>query len=165
MQSPTAFQLEHNQNPLDELERFFSENEWPCSRTSKFELSANIKGGWTDYYLSFSWNYEVNAIYFLCVMPFAFSKSDINELHRLTSMINNSLGMGHFEVEKQCVTFRHTIPVRGLKNVPIAMLQDLIDVALNECERFFPSFNLLTAHNYSVEKALSSALSSSIGNA
>ena len=80
-------------------------------------------------------------------------------------MINNSIGMGHFEVEKQGVTFRHTIPIRGLKNVPLAMLQDLIDVALSECERFFPSFNLLTSHDYSVEKALSSVFVTSVGNA
>ena len=145
-------------NPIDRLEMFFEENQFLYQRqeNEKIVVDALSESDSCAYKISFSWDQYTQAIYFICLIPFEYQKEQVEEIHCLASKINNSLGMGHFEVEttQRFLTYRHTITTRGLSEVPLSMLLDIMDVGLSECERVLPVLDLTINHNYESSKAL-----------
>jgi hypothetical protein len=80
---------------------------------------------------------------------------------------NEKLWLGHFDLfaEEGSVVFRHTVPLRGLSGVSVEQLEDLVDTAVQECERFYPALQLVLWGGYSVEQAISVALMDTLGEA
>jgi hypothetical protein len=81
-------------------------------------------------------------------------------------MINEKLWLGHFDLcsEDLVPMFRHTMLMRG-GNPSIEPLEDLVDIALNECERFFPAFQFVLWGGKSPREALDAAMLEPVGEA
>jgi len=88
-------------------------------------------------------------------------------VNHLLALINQRMWMGHFDLcsEDGTPTYRHTIPTRGLSSVTVEQLEDMMDIALAECERFFPAFQFLLWGSYTPEEAVSAALLDCVGEA
>ena len=78
-----------------------------------------------------------------------------------------ALWLGHFGLTQESATplFRHTIPLRGAPGVSVEQLEDLVDVALNECERFYPALQLVVWGGRSVGDAIAAAHMDTVGEA
>ena len=61
--------------------------------------------------------------------------------------------------------FRHTVPLRGLRRASVEQLEDLVDAAFSECERFFPAFQFVIWGGKSAGEALDAALFETVGEA
>jgi hypothetical protein len=61
--------------------------------------------------------------------------------------------------------FRHTIPLRGMPGASIEQLEDVVDTALTECERFYPALQLVVWGGRSVSEAIAAAHMDTIGEA
>jgi hypothetical protein len=81
-------------------------------------------------------------------------------------MINEKLWLGHFDLcsEDLVPMFRHTMLMRG-GNASIEPLEDLVDIALNECERYFPAFQFVLWGGKSPREALNAAMLDPVGEA
>jgi hypothetical protein len=66
-------------------------------------------------------------------------RGSVNEL---LALANGRLWLGHFDLclDEDMPMFRHTVPLRGARGASVEQLEDLVDVALNECERYYPAF-------------------------
>ena len=67
--------------------------------------------------------------------------------------------------EESIPVFRHTMPLRGLRQVSTAQMEDLVNAAVAECERFYPALHLLLWGGQSVEEALRLSLMETVGEA
>ena len=63
------------------------------------------------------------------------------------------------------VLYRHTVLLRGLRGASVEQLEDLVDAAVNECERFYPALQMVVWGGRSVDEALSAALMETVGEA
>jgi hypothetical protein len=61
--------------------------------------------------------------------------------------------------------FRHTIPLRGVPRASVEQLEDLVDTALQECERFYPALQLVLWGGRTPSEALTVALMDTVGEA
>jgi len=61
--------------------------------------------------------------------------------------------------------FRHTVPLRGLRGASVEQLEDLVDSAVTECERFFPAFQFVIWGGKSAAEAMAAALFETVGEA
>jgi hypothetical protein len=61
--------------------------------------------------------------------------------------------------------YRHTIPLRGAPGLSAEQLEDVVDVALVECERFYPALQLIVWGGRSVADALTVARMDTVGEA
>ncbi len=61
--------------------------------------------------------------------------------------------------------FRHTVLLRGAGGVAAEQLEDLVDIAVAECERFYPAFQLLLWGGKSPEEAVAAAMLETVGEA
>jgi len=154
-------------NPLDVLEALFTENEWPFERAGDEQLVVETTGGWCDYRLFFAWREDLHALYFTCSFDIRMPLDKRRQINDLLVMINEKMWLGHFDVcsGDGIPMFRHTLPTRGIKYISVEQLEDLMDIALAECERFYPAFQFVLWGNYTPEDAVSAAMLETVGEA
>ena len=151
---------EPSPNPLDIVEEIVAANQWPFDRASDDELVVEISGKWCDYRLYFMWRDEVSALHFTCAFDARVPPARRRDVHDLLALVNEKLWLGHFEVslEEGMPMFRHTVPLRGLSGASVEQLEDLVDIALTECERFYPAFQLVVWGGKGAEDAITAAM-------
>jgi hypothetical protein len=155
-------------NPLDMVEEIITLNDWSCDRASDEEMVVEIKGRWTSYRLYFVWHATEAALLFSCVFDsVAYDKDRLQEMNNLLSYVNQRLWMGHFELtpEDNSPAFRHTVLMRGQTEASFEQMEDLMDVAMAECERFYPAFKLVTEGQQTALEAVSKSIFETVGQA
>lgn len=138
----SASSFGQNAHPLDLVEEIASANEWAFDRTSDDELVAQLAGRWGDYRLYFGWSSDMSALQFSCGLDLRVPKYRRGAVNELLVLANERLFLGHFDLcsEEGSPMFRHTVPLRGARGISVEQLEDLVDVALCECERYYPAF-------------------------
>ena len=154
-------------NPLDIVEEIVAANEWPFDRTSEDELVVEITGRWCDYRLYFMWRDDVSALHFTCAFDARVPHTRRRDANDLLALVNEKLWIGHFDVtsDEGMPMFRHTVPFRGQRGAAVEQLEDLVDVALNECERFYPAFQYVVWGGKNPAEAVTAACLDPIGEA
>lgn len=154
-------------NPLDIVEEIVTANEWPFERTSDEELIVEIGGRWCDYRLYFVWQADVSAMQFSCQFDMKVQAPRRNAVNDLLAEVNARMWLGHFDVctEEHTPMFRQTTLLRGLRGATVEQLEDLVEIALSECERFYPAFQFVIWGGKSATEAVSSAILDTVGEA
>jgi hypothetical protein len=140
-QEPVAF----FGNPIDLVEEIVAANDWAHDRASEEELVVEIAGRWCDYRLYFVWQEELCAMHFSCSFDLKVPKSRRAAAYELLALVNERLWLGHFDLstDDNSPAFRHAALLRGIGTGSAEQIEDLVDIALSECERFYPAFQLL----------------------
>jgi hypothetical protein len=166
----TTLQVDHSvdfANPLDILEAMFQANEWPFERSDDEEIIVETTGGWCDYRMLFVWREDMHAFYYTCTFDLKIPGERRASVAQLLALINEKMWMGHFDLcsENGAPTYRHTLPTRGMSGFSVEQLEDLMDIALAECERFYPAFQLVCWADRAPGEALQVAMSEAYGRA
>jgi hypothetical protein len=163
----TARDHEPPSNPLDVIEQIIAANEWAFERRSEGEMAAEAPGKWCDYSLHFSWSQEISAMHFSCAFDLKVPSAQRDRLFELLAMANEKLWIGHFGLEgdEGVPVFRHSVLLRGAPGASAESLEDLVDIALTECERFFPAFQFVLWGGKPPGEALQAAMLECVGEA
>ena len=162
-----ARERERATNPLDVLEQIVSSNEWVFERRSDGEMAAEAPGKWCDYGLFFSWSPEISAMHFSCAFDMKVPPETRHKLFELLAIANEKLWIGHFglELEDGVPVFRHSVLLRGSPSASAESLEDMVDIAITECERFFPAFQFVLWGGKAPGDALQAAMLDCVGEA
>ena len=154
-------------NPLDLIEELVIANDWPFQRSADDEILVEISGRWTDYRLFFVWQEDAYALQFCCRLDAKVPAKVRSTINDLLASINERLWVGHFDVsiEEDSIMFRHALLLRGVSGVSAEQVEDLVELALAECERFYPAFQLVIWGGKSAEEAMTAAILDPIGEA
>lgn len=155
-------------NPLDSIEDILFNNEWNFDRPTEDELSVTVTGKMGSYAMRFLWQEDFSAMQFTCTYDLCIPKGRLGEAAIAASAINSKLWLGHFDIrpdtKEPC--FRHTTLFRGVTGCSGAEhIEDLVDIALSECERYYSAFDLLSRSEKSQDGDLSLAMMDSAGAA
>ena len=148
------------QNPLDLLEEIVGANDWAFDRAGPDELAVEIAGRWCDHRLYFLWQEDLGALHFSCLLESRVPTEKRREVSMLLALLNEKMWLGHFDLSSDDGTtmFRHTLLVRGAGGVSVEQMEDLVEVALGESERFFPAFQFVIWGGKSAEEAVAASL-------
>ena len=162
-----ALERDRAANPLDVIEQIIGANEWAFERRSDGEMAAEAPGKWCDYGLFFSWSQEISAMHFSCAFDLKVPAGKRDKLFELLSLANEKLWIGHFglESEEGVPVFRHSVLLRGAPGASAESLEDMVDIALTECERFFPAFQFVLWGGKAPAEALQAAMLDCVGEA
>ena len=99
-------------------------------------------------------------MHFSCLFDHRVPNRKFNEVSRLLAIINEKLWLGHFDLSSDDGTpvFRHTLLLRGISNPSVEQMEDMIDYAMTECERFFPAFQFVVWGGKEPNEALAAAM-------
>jgi hypothetical protein len=88
-------------------------------------------------------------------------------VHSLLAMVNEKMWLGHFDLwsEDGLPIFRHAMLLRGTQGATAEQIEDLVNVALSESERFYPAFQFVIWGGKPPEEAVAAALIDPVGEA
>lgn len=157
-------------NPLDSVEDILSAHEWTFNRDNEDELNVQITGRQGGIYdMQFVWQEEYGAMQFTCKMgDIEIAPDQMAATAQVMRKINAALWLGHFDFmdEERIPRFRHTCLFRGMHGASGAEhIEDLVDIALAECERFFAAFDLIAQPRDANDALFSLAMMDAQGDA
>ncbi len=154
-------------NPLDVMEQIVGGYDWAFDRRTDTEMAAEAPGKWCDYGLYFSWSREISAMHFTCAFDLKVPSAQRRNLFELLALANERLWIGHFGMDPDdgMPLFRHSVLLRGAPGASVESLEDMIDIALTECERFYPAFQFVLWGGKSPTEALECAMLECAGEA
>lgn len=154
-------------NPLDLAEQLIMDRDWAFDRPIDEELLAEVTGHWCGYRIWFTWQQEMGVLIFSCSFDNKVPLHQRQLLYPLLSQVNEKLWLGHFELcsEEGALMFRHALLLRGGSGASTEQLEDLLDIAVTECDRFYPAFQSVIWGGKTEEEALAFALMDTVGEA
>ncbi len=154
-------------NPLDVMEQIVGGYEWAFDRRTDTEMAAEAPGKWCDYGLYFSWSREISAMHFTCAFDLKVPGAQRRALFELLALANERLWIGHFGMDPEdgMPLFRHSVLLRGAAGASVESLEDMVDIAITECERFYPAFQFVLWGGKSPVEALECAMLECAGEA
>ena len=158
----------HAGNPIDLVEEIVIANDWAHDRASEEELIVEISGRWCDYRLYFLWQEELTRAAFL--LRLRHEGAEAAARRRSTSCWRSptsGCGSGHFDLAAgdNSPAFRYAVLLRGIGTASSEQVEDLVDIAVSECERFYPAFQLVIWGGKPPEEAMATAMIDPIGEA
>lgn len=154
-------------NPLDTIEEIAIASEWAHERSSEDELMVQTAGRWCDYRMIFVWNSEWSAMQFGCQFDARIPNGRRDSVDRLLSRINERLWIGHFDLcpDQHIPIFRQTMLFRGIPSVSFEVIEDLVEIAISECDRFYPAFQFVLWGGGEADEAFNAAILDTVGEA
>ena len=154
-------------NPLDIVEQIVEINDWIFDRRSDQEMAVQVPGTWCDYSLYFAWNDEMEALHFTCAFDMRVSDDQRSRVYELLALVNDRMWLGHFGMwnDEGLPMYRHALPLRGAKGPVIEQMEDLVETAVMECERFYPAFQYVIWGGKQAHEAIESAMIDTVGEA
>ena len=154
-------------HPLDLIEQIVAANDWPFDRRCDDEMAVEVPGKWCDYSLYFAWREDVGALHFTVSFDMKVQPAKRAAIYELLALVNERLWLGHFGLwaDEGIPLFRHSVLLRGQENLNVAQVEDLIDVAMEECDRFYPAFQFVIWGGKSVADAIAAAMIETVGQA
>jgi hypothetical protein len=154
-------------NPLDLVEQVAIANEWPFQRQNDDELAAEISGHWCQYRMWFCWHPDLGVMHLSCALEMKVPANKREAIYALLAIANEKLWLGHFDLwsEENLPVFRHALLLREGISVSGELMEDLVDIAVTECERFYPAFQFVIWGGKSPLEALTAAMLETEGEA
>lgn len=154
-------------NPIDVVEELVMANEWPFDRSSDDEIAVEISGRWCDYRLYFVWQDEVSAMQFSCQLDMKVPPARRPPFCELLAEVNGRMWVGHFDAsgEDHTPVFRHAVLLRGARGASTEQVEDLVEIAVAECERYYPAFQFLIWGGKTASEAVAAAILDTAGEA
>ena len=154
-------------NPLDVVERVAATNGWSFERAGEDEITILVTGKWTDYQVSYTWMYDIEALHLACAFELKVPERNRSEVQQLISMINEQLWIGHFDLWTQdgLVMYRHALVLAGGVEASGRQCESLLGTALDSCERYFPAFQFVVWAGKGAREALDAAMFETSGHA
>ena len=109
----------------------------------------------------------MGALLFACAFDMKVPERKRTEVTMLQSLINEKMLVGHFDLwsDEGLPVFRHANLLRGSPGASVEQLEDLLDIALTECERFYPAFQFVIWAGKTPEEAIEAAILETAGEA
>ena len=154
-------------NPIDIVEDVIHSKKWTFSRADDHELVAEISSEWCQYRLYFTWSEQIKAISFTITFDLKFPQNKSSEAQELLALINEKLWIGHFDITSKngIPAYRNTLLSFPETEILYHQLEDLVDIAIYECEKYYPAFQLVLFEDAKPSKALEISTFETIGRA
>ena len=154
-------------NPVDLIEETILSEDYSYYRLSRDEIVIELSGRWEDYRFQFVWQEEIRVLQIFSTSGMRVYAQDLPRVHELMALVNEQLPMGHFEIasEEATLTYRYSLLLPNINVLTAEYLEELVDIALFETERFYPAFQSVISEKKSVQEAASLALWETMGEA
>jgi hypothetical protein len=154
-------------SPLDVIEQIVAANDWAFDRPNDQEIAIQIPGRWCDYNLYCAWNEMTDAMHLNVAFDVRVPPGQRRPIHDLLALVNDKVAMGHFALwrDEGLVVYRHVLPLRGCAGPTVGQVEDLLETAVDECERFYPAFQYVLWGGKTAADAMAAAMIETVGEA
>lgn len=160
------FRAEESDAPLDMLVALFEARGWPCE-SGAGEMSGEVQGSWTKYQLRGIWRAEDQVLQILCLPDVRIAADKRAATYELVALVNEQMWLGHFDIWSNggVLLYRNGTMLGDEGLLSLAQAQALVEIAVDECDRFYPAFQFLLWGGKSPQDALDAAMVDAAGEA
>jgi len=153
--------------PVDMLAALFEARGWAYESVSPDEMSGEIQGSWAKYQLRGIWRTEDNVLQLICLPDIRVSEEKRAAAYELLAMVNEQMWLGHFDVWTNggVLLYRHGAMLGDDGLLSLQQAQQMVETAIEECDRFYPAFQFVLWGDKSPRDALDNALVDAAGEA
>jgi hypothetical protein len=163
------FEMTHDDNnPLDMVEEVLQSRGWKFTREDEEFIAIQMKGQKHTYDICMEWQDEFCALLFSCTLPIEVAQENYEMATRTLEQINQNIWLGHFDLSTKgrLPTFRHTLLLKMIPaGIAVDIVNDLFEIALAECDRFYTTFQLIQAGDVRLQDNLHAAIFETVGEA
>ena len=154
-------------NPVEVAEQVVAAHDLSFERFSTDDLAAEYAGSWCAYQLWFAYRQDIQALHFSCGFDVRVPLERREAIYPLLARINEQLWLGHFDLwtEEGQPTYRHSVLFRGGPPPSYGLIEDMIGIAVAECERYYPAFQHVIWGGKSAADAVAAAIIETAGEA
>jgi len=154
-------------NPLDLIETVAVAQNWAFDRTGEDEIDIVLSGVWGEYPVAVNWREDLEAVHIAAEVDIRIPDSKRNVLFELLSLINEQLFLGHFDLwtDENVILFRYGLVLHGGAQATSEQCEELLQMSLAACDRFYPAFQYLVWAGRSAREAMAAALFETHGEA
>ena len=159
--------LRETSNPLDRVEQIAHGYEWFIDRSAEDEVNMIVAATWGDMSVSIHWREDFESLHIACSYDFKVPPARREEIGRLLNLVNEQLYFGHFDIWRQdgSVLLRNSLMLAGGARATDAQCESLIRIAIETCERYYPSLQFVVWAGKRAEEALAASLLETMGEA
>ena len=157
-----------NYNPIDVIEDIFASQAYEFERRDRNEVVVEIEGKWNNMLLFFSWEENMRCLHLSCLMNIQSNIENRSKIFELIALANEELWLGHFSywTEQNMPVFKHSILLDNDEESSVeSKIAQIIEIAVKECERMYPVFNVVLTKGMDPRQALYPMLMNTVGNA
>ena len=143
-------------NPIDAVENIFSEKSYELDRRNMNEIAIEVQGKWNNMLLFFAWEENMGCLHLSCLMDIKSTIEDRSKIFELLALANEELWVGHFSywTEQNMPVYKHAVIINGMENDFEGKISRMIEIAIKECERMYPVFNIVLTKGMSPKQAM-----------
>ena len=154
-------------NPIDEVESFLNAHAYATERRGQNEVVVEVQGKWNDMLVFFSFEENMHCLHISCLMNIENQLNEKSKIFELLALINDDLWVGHFYywTEQKMPVFRHSLFYDEQNPLFDRQIAQIFDIAVKECERMYPIFNVVLTKGMDPELALYPIMMETVGQA
>ena len=117
--------------------------------------------------LFFAWEENMHCLHMSCLMDIQSAIEDRSKIFELLAMANEELWVGHFSywTEQKMPVFKHALIINDNETEFERKIAQLTDIAVKECERMYPIFNVVLTKGMDPRQAMYPMTMETIGRA
>lgn len=163
----TAQNLASVINPIDMVETIFASKSYELDRRNINEVVVEVQGKWTNMLLFFAWEASMKCLHMSCLMDIDNQLADRSKVFELLALVNENLWVGHFSywTDQNMPVFKHSVFLNYEEEFFEHKISQMIDIAINECERIYPVFKVVLTKGMEPKDALYPMLMETVGQA
>ena len=158
---------EEDAAPVDMLASLFEARGWQYEFVSEDEITGEVQGSWASYQVRGIWRSEDNVLQLLCLPDIRLTDDKRAAMFEVLAMINEQLWLGHFDIwsNGDVLLYRHGLMLGDEGLLSPGQAQLAVEVAIEECDRFYPVFQFILWGDKTPAEALAAAMVDAAGEA
>ena len=151
-------------NPIDTVETIFGGKSLEFERRNINEIVIEIQGKWQNMLLFFAWEERLKCLQLSCFINIENKTCDTARIFELLALINEDLWLGHFSYwsEYKIPVFKHTVIIDSPDRFFEQKIDQIINIAITECEQLYPVFQAVISQNMPPKQVLLSLSGSTL---
>lgn len=158
---------EEDAAPVDMLASLFEARGWQYEFVSEDEITGEVQGSWASYQVRGIWRSEDNVLQLLCLPDIRLTDDKRAAMFEVLALINEQLWLGHFDIWSNggVLLYRHGLMLGDEGLLSPGQAQLAVEVAIEECDRFYPVFQFILWGDKTPAEALAAAMVDAAGEA
>lgn len=167
MDNFSAFSIKEVGQPIDVVEHALAVREHPYDRPCEDELVTEVLCSWCDLRVWCTWHAAKNMLLFSWGFGTKVPEYMRPTIHSLLALANEKIMLGHFDIcsHEGIISFRHSMLLSGVAELSSAQVESLFDLAVRECERFYPALQSVLWAGKTPKEAVEAAMFDTVGQA
>lgn len=154
-------------HPIDIVESIASQHEWDFDRVGDDQISMSVEGQWRSYALTLAWSARDEVLRMIASFDMDPPAHREAALYHALNLTNDQVWDGGFTfwTEQRLMVWRYGLVLCGQNIAAPEQINRMVRSAIDSCERFYPSFQLVCWGDVAPSAALDIAMSEAYGRA